>query len=518
MVESFGTTGARLTRIYHFSGRDYDGAYSPQSFDGTWRTAYAGILKDVKILNEITDGKNLEHHTGISKVISAYTLMTLVDFFGDVPYSEALDDEILFPHPDSGASVYAAAITLLDEAIDDFAATPGEEPKNDLYYGKNWDKWIKLANTLKMKAYLTTRLADNDALNKFGAILAGGDYIGADVSDGAANDFQFRWGKNDINPDSRHPRYRAAYTSSGGQTYQSNSFMDYMIGVDNDTAYGSLSNNFDPRTWVYFYRQTLDTPGQDIAPDEQTLECSLIPAPIHYTGYAYCALPHGYWGRDHGNDNGIPPDGFLRTLFGVYPAGGEIDAFQGEGRVDGDGDGGNGITPIMLASWVQFMIAEYYMAQTNPDYANAKTYVFNGIELSMDKVFNFSPRIQQLHDFINAATGGAVTVDDWKNGLVANLSASWDAGTDEDKWNIWARQYFVALFGNGIDAYNAYRRTGYPHDLQPNLEPNPGPFIRSFYYPANSVNNNPNMNQKPGVDTQVFWDTNPASPGFPQSN
>ena len=513
-VETFGSVGARLTRIYHMSGRNYDAAYTPQSFDGAWSTAYAGIMKDLQVMDKIAEEKNLKHHAGMGKVIKAYTLMTLVDFFGDVPYSEALDENILFPHPDSGADVYAKAIELLDSAIDDFNASAGAEPKTDLYYGGDWDKWIKLANTLKMKAYLTTRLVDSDALNQFANIMASGNYIGADINDGSSNDFEFRWGTNDVNPDSRHPRYRNSYTSTGGQEYQSNSFMDYMIGIDNSVAYNSFSNNFDPRTWFYFYRQTSDTPGQDgTPPDEILLECSLIPPPQHYTGYAYCGLPHGYWGRDHGNDNGIPPDGFYRTLFGLYPAGGRIDAFSFEAETNGDGDGGNGITPIMLASWVQFMIAEYYMAQN--DFANAKTYVFQGIDLSMDKVFNFSPSGQEIIDLLAYYS---ITLDDYKLGLEGNLGAAWDAGTDEDRWNIWARQYFVALFGNGIDAYNAYRRTGYPHDLQPNLEPNPGPFIRSFYYPSNSVNNNPNMTQKPGVTVQVFWDNNPPSPGFPQSN
>ena len=49
---------------------------------------------------------------------------------------------------------------------------------------------------------------------------------------------------------------------------------------------------------------------------------------------------NGYWGRDHGNDNGIPPDGFKRTLRGVYPAGGAFDDSSFAGKVDGDGFGG----------------------------------------------------------------------------------------------------------------------------------------------------------------------------------
>jgi len=87
-----------------------------------------------------------------------------------------------------------------------------------------------------------------------------------------------------------------------------------------------------------------------------------------------------------------------------------------------------------------------------------------------------------------------------------------------DKMEVVASQYFVASYGNGIDTYNFYRRVGYPTSLQPNVEPNPGGFIRSFFYPANYANNNANATQKDGVAEQVFWDTNPSSPGFPMSN
>ena len=66
------------------------------------------------------------------------------------------------------------------------------------------------------------------------------------------------------------------------------------------------------------------------------------------------------------------------------------------------------------------------------------------------------------------------------------LSDEWDDASD--KMNVLGMQYFVAQYGNGLDAYNFYRRTGYPTTLQPNIEPNPGGFIRSFFYPANHAN------------------------------
>ena len=523
MVEKYGLIGARLTRISHMSGRFYENVYTPAQLDDEWRDAYADIFKDLNMMSTIAEEKSLNHHVAMGKVISAYTLMTLVDFFGDVPYSEAINEDIIYPKPDSGADVYAAAIQMLDEAIALFEGDAGAEPKVDLFYDNDkidvsqdaleaWKaKWIKVANTLKMKAYMTTRLVDPDAMTKFNDIVTSGNYI-SDNSE----DFQFAWGTNEINPDSRHPRYRDSYTSSGGQIYQSNSFMDYMTGLTDD-AY-LAPDHFDPRSLFYFYRQVSATPGQAGEPaDEQLLECSVFPPPPHYAGYTYCGVPKGWWGRDHGNDRGIPPDGFKRTLYGVYPAGGALDDLSYQDKKNGDGYGGAGITPIMLASWVKFMIAEYDMV--NSDVANAKIHMFEGIDMSMDKVFNFKPTTPRFDYIFSGDPNLLPTIDEYATWFKADLENDWDgAASTDEQWNILARQYFVAMFGNGIDAYNFYRRTGFPHDLQPNLEPDPGPFIRSMYYPANTVNNNPNISQKSTVAQQVYWDTNPPSPGFPVSN
>jgi len=80
------------------------------------------------------------------------------------------------------------------------------------------------------------------------------------------------------------------------------------------------------------------------------------------------------------------------------------------------------------------------------------------------------------------------------------------------------KEFFVSLIGNGTDAYNFYRRTGSPTDIQPNIEPSPGAFVRSLWYPASEVTANSSLNQKPNVGVKVFWDNNPDSPGFPQNN
>ena len=509
LTESFGNTAGALTRIDYMNGRDYANAYSPSNFDGRWSSAYQTIMNDIKELNIIASETGLNRHKAMGQVIEAHILMTLVDFFGDIPYTEALAGaDNLNPVADSGASVYAAAIALLDGAITNFNNDALGNPALDMYYDGDWAAWTKAANTLKMKAYMATRLVDGSAVSKFNAIVASGNYISSN-----ADDMQFQWGTLAVQPDSRHPRYRGSYTSTGGGTYMSNSLMDYMRGgADGGYDIGGGVFIGDPRLMFYFNRQTSSTPGIGGAtPDEEVLECGLQNAPAHYAGYVFCGNPQGWWGRDHGNDNGIPPDGFLRALAGVYPAGGAIDEWSYGGFQDGDGYGGNGITPIMLASWTDFMIGEVELVAGNE--AAAKTAMFAGMAKSMDKVTNFYPRTARFDGIMDYYVGGLAQVT---NGFYARISDEWDDASD--KMNVLGMQYFVAQYGNGLDAYNFYRRTGYPTTLQPNIEANPGGFIRSFFYPANHANTNSNITQKGGVTEPVFWDTNPGSPGFPAAN
>ena len=491
------------------SGLQYENAYGPSSFDSKWRSAYSTLMKDISLMSVLANEKSLSNHIAMGQVMQAYVMITMVDF-GKVPYTEALDISNLNPAQDDGASIYAAAIALLDSAIAGFDAD-ASDPQYDLFYGGDWDKWKKAANTIKMKAYMATRLVDGAAVGKFNAIVASGNYIST-----TADDFQFRWGDSEVQPDTRHPRYATSYTSTGANRYRSNSLMRYMIGTD-DAAYSSPMN-FDIRAMYYFYRQVSATPGIGGEPaDEEVLECGLITPPAHYSGYSYCGVPKGWWGRDHGNDNGIPPDGLKRALEGIYPSGGVLDDLTYDAQVNGAGQGGKGITPIMLASWTKFMIAETQML--SGDAASAKTTMFEGIDISIEKVTNFAPSTDRFDWIFGTANGGpAINLQSsYITWFKSDLAADWDAGDVTAQWDILANQYLVALYGNGIDAYTFYRRTGYPTTLQPNLEPNPGNFPKSMWYPSVHVNTNSNATQKSNLDVQVFWDNNPVT-GFPVAN
>jgi hypothetical protein len=491
--ESVTEEGMEVTRILHMFGPTYSNAYIPSQFNTPYTRAYADILPDARQMRKLAEEKELYTHVGIAKVLEAYVMMTMVDYFGDVPYSEALDGtNNVNPAVDSGAEIYAALEALLDEAIADFEKEELRRP-DDLFYGGNESRWIALANTLKLKMYVQSRLVDNSVASKINAIIDSGDYITR-----ASGDFEFQYSTLDANPDSRHPIFGRNFdVAADVSDYMSNSFMYYLVYEKGMT---------DPRTRYYFYRQSLV-----MTKDVNEKECIAQAAPSHYNLdlYPFCFSARfngtpdptaGYWGRDHGNNNGIPPDGGKRTTWGVYPVGGQFDDSSGEAIPGRDiGLQGAGISPIMLSSYVDFMLAE--SALTLGTSGDAKTYLENGIRESINKVVSFGASVAN-----EALEPTSDDIDAYVDSVLAMYDA---AASDDERLEIIVKEYFIALFGNGVEAYNTYRRTGKPANLQPTLITPPGPYIRSFFYPAAMVDRNSNISQKANQAVPVFWDTNP---------
>ena len=486
--------GARLTRQINQGSALYEAAYSAGSTNGTWSTAYANILADVEFLLPLAQKSNLQRHMGIAKTIKAMVLMDLVDTYGNVPFSEALNAGNFSPKTDEGASIYAAALKLLDEASVHFTAATSSGTPNDYFYSRNYTRWNKFVNTLKLRYYLNTRLVDANASKAaINALIAGNALIGT------GDDFVFRFGTTAADPDSRHPKFAGQYTAGGGD-YQSTFFMHHL----------TVEKGFDdPRTRYYLYRQVLINTTNV---DEQECISQIAPPQYLVGNYCYCnpAGNKGYWGRDHLDPDGIPPDGLKRTAYGVYPSGGRFDNSSGAPVANPAlGNKGAGIHPIMLAAFVDFMLAEATL--TLGTTGTAKTYLQNGIKKHMDYVRAFAVAGAEgatISAFEPAATfTGRVT--NYNNYVGAQFDA---ASSNDSKLDVVAREYWLSLYGNGTEAYNLYRRTGKPSRMQPGLEAVTGPFVRSFLYPNNYMVTNTKAVQKQNLATQVFWDKNPASP------
>jgi hypothetical protein len=509
----FGITQQHLTLSINSAGivrhtnlfGTYANSAGAGTLNGPWSNTYF-ITTNLNLLETLSETQNLPNHVGIGQVIEAFAYVNLVDYIGTAVYSEAVNPEFPQPNLDAGESIYDAMYAQLDEAIVNLQATSAISPE-DLYFNGDLSKWIKLANTLKLKMYVQSKLSGNaSAVSDINAIITSGNYINS-----LEDDFETKFGTNLTNPDTRHPLFVGDY-SSAANTYMSNDFMNLL-------RFGKTVE--DPRLKYYIYRQDLNDPADDLLPCDGSAD------------YDYCYIGDGYWGRDHGDDEGIPNDGSNRSTYGIYPVGGAFDDAPSQADVVAQAVadyvanpdqtqaefismrlntenpttststnlGGAGIHPMLLASFSQFMLAE--AALPAPAglgvTGSSRTYLMDAIQSSFDKVGDFSGILMDA-----AATTAYKTV----------VGIEYDATTtDEEKLAIIIREYYIASYGNSVEAYNSYRRTGYP-TLQSAVI-STTEFPRSYFIPSSELNSNdnPNLVQKSLTD-QVFWDTNPA--GFIQ--
>lgn len=143
-------------------------------YDDTWNNLYLTISNFNQI--DLTTAADYENYRGISKIMKAYYFQYLVDLYGDIPYTEALQrDRELTPVYDDAEFVYDDLIVQLDAAIDlikNAPATAKNPGGNDIMLGGDMDQWIKFANTVKMRilirqsgiaskqAYITQKFQD----------------------------------------------------------------------------------------------------------------------------------------------------------------------------------------------------------------------------------------------------------------------------------------------------------------------------------------------------------------------
>lgn len=117
-----------------------------------WIRLYANALTDLKFVAN----SNSAAHAGAAKILQGYVYQSLVDHFGDVPFSEALSGELsdgsnFAPKFDDDQEIYSQLIPLIDEGIELLSGASEPMGSEDLMYDGDTDKWIKFANSLKLR-------------------------------------------------------------------------------------------------------------------------------------------------------------------------------------------------------------------------------------------------------------------------------------------------------------------------------------------------------------------------------
>lgn len=149
---------------------------------------YRDALMDLKKAKELLadwggNATERDNKIAMASILEVYGWHCIVDAFGDMPYSEALQlDKNSTPVYDDAAGIYADLLTRLDAAIG-MLKTGGSYGGADVLFGGDVNAWKTFGYSLKLR--LGMRLADVNATASKAAVEAAAPHVYADQSESA---------------------------------------------------------------------------------------------------------------------------------------------------------------------------------------------------------------------------------------------------------------------------------------------------------------------------------------------
>lgn len=206
-----------------------------------WNRLYTRVLTNledakgiVQADTSLTDGQKA-NQLAIIDILEVYTWQVLVDSFGNVPYTEALQGlDNQFPKYDDAATIYADLVTRISADIDALDVDAGGFGTNDIIYNDNIAAWKKFAASIKLRMGVTLLDVDSNA----GSIITQAISAGVFTS----NDDNFQLNYLSAAPYT-NPVYEDLVLSGRTDYVPANTVVDYMNGLN------------DPRMPIYFDNQ-----------------------------------------------------------------------------------------------------------------------------------------------------------------------------------------------------------------------------------------------------------------------
>ncbi|HEY9259303.1 SusD/RagB family nutrient-binding outer membrane lipoprotein [Chitinophaga sp.] len=214
--------------------------YAPAEgdFGNVWSAIEIDGLENLQKVIDKGNATNQKQYVAIAMLLKAYSFQLSTDLWGDVPFSEALQgdatERILNPKYESQSDIYNGLVKMVEDATNLISNTDVAPGADDLIYQGDMDKWLRFANTLKLKIGL--RLAKKDAARAATIVrsLQGAEFIHPGES--ALQNFNSTGGQQ--NP---------LYGASAGPVLNTTQNL-----VASSTAVNFFSGNSDPRLDVFY--------------------------------------------------------------------------------------------------------------------------------------------------------------------------------------------------------------------------------------------------------------------------
>ncbi len=440
--------------------------------NGIWRTnLYAGILTDLEEMLKLDPAITHPRYFGIAKVLKAFTYSVIVDFWGDVPFTEAHQGvSNVTPAVDDDAAIYPALITLLDQAIVDLKASSSlAAPAGDDYiFSGNAARWIKTANVLKLRMYL--KLANTPGFNT--------SSISSFITSTPATEFM-----ESITDDMQHPFATVAQRQNPTHQFILSRTDDI---CSSSTMVNLMNGKADPRRVNYFTPHPFSPAVYSAPPTGTTGYVGLTPGTAGGTTSNKLSRLHRFM------------RGAVTTTATAIPAGPDLSVL-GAASLSYDGGASVNILTYSEYNFIRAELALRYGAPVAPR-ASVQEWFQEGIRASiLDTSHPARPLLAaDVTTYLNA---------DPDNNTFTNGTLS---GTPEQRLRQIIEEKYVANLMVTGEAWSDWRRTGYPllQLLPATLNPgNNNKVPRSLLYPQQEKDANPKLIQKLDFNVRVFWDT-----------
>lgn len=466
-----------------------------------WQNLYLTLTNIETLIAQAQESNDLIY-VGLGQIQKAYLMSVAVDLWGDVPFSEAnqLKGKIIAPKFDNQKEIYAAIFKLIEAAKINLSSEQGLKPAvDDLFYKGNTEKWIRFANTFKLKLYNQTRLTTDFDQVGFDALIAENNFFKS-IND----DFEFKHTQNISPSDERNKLFLESYNSSQFTTYMSPWFYEILKGINPNIHKG----NPDPRIKYYFYNQLKAEQLPELG-DEATGN----PKADYWdktTGFFSIRFgSQGPWKDSSAEKSNTYP--------GIFPCGGRYD--DGKGEIM-DAKTATGVAPHRILTYDEFLYIQAELIQANKLTGDVTAKLQKAMEASFAKVDQVVKNSESKQVGIPILVG-STEVDTFINKILTEFTN----GNNIKKLEIIMTQKWVATFGDPCDQYTDYRRTGFPIlanpnstkeyqlDNEDNFPLNDSETVLNTLYPLSlfwpqselNVNKNAPAQKNPGT-YKIFWD------------
>jgi hypothetical protein len=454
-------------------GEQYSYNLTSSSVTGAWTAIFADLRQYNSIIQKAEVDSKYALFGGIAHILKAYSYQLLVDAYGDVPYTEALQGKAgnYTPSYDKDSEVYRLLVGELDQAIATLKNNLGNigvsvvalNSTSDPLFSGDITRWIRFANNIKLRLLVR---AEGSSIDSFVQ-----EAFHSFSSEGfLKEDALVNPGYSPSTLNRQNPYWNTYHSTTAGTITQAANYYipsRYVFSFYNGVK---ISDSFRGRL---LYKGFPDTPNGQLGQE--------IDGPDHPASTKYVWFVGTGTGATASQDNA----GILKS------------------RSAG--------APIFTAAELHFLLAEAAL---------------NGHSLDGDAQTNFDKGIQASFAYL-AQKGTQTALPDVANEVAAYKEANAGnflvdyslAGTDAQRLEAIITQKYIALnILNTNEAWNEFRRTEYPTvsgtdpthsfvSIQSASTHHDGLPVR-LVYPQTEINlNGPNVpDRRNPYSDLIFWD------------